>query len=1075
MKRIMTTIAALVLAAVFLTGGTGRLPAAQAEGSLTDRGFEYSLLEDGTAEITGYTGTARKVSIPERAGGRQVTAIASFAFGRNRDMTAVIIPEGVRQIGAYAFSDCASLHSVQLPESLKEIGDGAFENCAGISGLVLPEGIETIGENPFRGCSALASLRFSGGNAGYEVSGGLLYHRETATIVSCAPKALNQRLEIPEGTRSVGAWAFASCTEIREAILPEGTEEIGDYAFTECYGLRKAEFPSSLRSIGDNAFSSCLQLAEAVLPEGLRHLGGLCFRDCGTLRRIHIPDSLKTMGDNPFCACSALEQVDISDNHPVFEYSDGLLVNREWRILVCHLASRQEERVAVPDSVQVIGNAAFRQDAALKEVLLPSSVTAIGQNAFSHCGSLERVAMAEGLERIGMNAFASCGELKEISLPGSLLEIDYGAFSFCGNLTEADLPAGIRKASGFVYCYNLTLTVHTKEAEDWCRENGIACVRGADPAVGGAGDEAAMLRDSNGTAITVYPETELLSGRSFSLLTEDEAVRQILYRGLPLTAVSRCEINHIPCLALEQEDGSRLVLEELFTVETGKRYLPEESLVLLCEYLMEDGYDYFLMEPEMPEGEKTDAEMAAETEGLRREMASAARQDSARNRCSYGDVADTWSFQGVNPYEGKSHRLVQESFLTGWFDAHGVSWRTGGHRLMQGRDWYVINQAAYGEPEEMYGMAMMREPDREDRYLIPEAGLYAFAAHFRNGRSLYGGTAQPSENFDPAYAEILVVDGLRTEVAYETLSGEEGEPFRARVTLLDYTPADEPVTATWNYQLKEGNTVDELDYTFGRREAVALTGRTTILEAVPSPAAYFSLTLSRGGYREATTALFPVACEQELPVISLRAEDPYYAVRGEPYTVAYTADGKGYGIDSMSLSWEVRMHETGSYEYMNTETPRAPSGQVSLIPTEEMESVCPMLTVSFESGIVYTREGGAYSQVGGTAFEPGIIRLHLDRQELAAGETACLTYEISGLSDFSTLSVYSLLTPAGGSFDDRIYDNYEVEPSATGTIEITPPLEGTLYLDVSITGSNGYYIGAYIPDVPVRADPPEHQ
>ena len=112
-------------------------------------------------------------------------------------------------------------------------------------------------------------------------------------------------------------------------------------------------------------------------------------------------------------------------------------------------------------------------------------------------------------------------------------------------------------------------------------------------------------------------------------------------------------------------------------------------------------------------------------------------------------------------------------------------------------------------------------------------------------------------------------------------------------------------------------------------------------------------------------------------------------------------------------------------------------------------------------------------KVGGTAYEPAVIRLHLDREELTAGEPATVSYEIIGLENLSTLSAYTVLTPEGGTFDDRIYESCDIIPAASGTFEVTPSGEGTLYLGLSVDGTNGYYIGAYMTDIPVRAQAQE--
>lgn len=42
--------------------------------------FEYAILEDGTVAITGYSGSAEDVLVPEEIAGKRVTKIGSRAF-----------------------------------------------------------------------------------------------------------------------------------------------------------------------------------------------------------------------------------------------------------------------------------------------------------------------------------------------------------------------------------------------------------------------------------------------------------------------------------------------------------------------------------------------------------------------------------------------------------------------------------------------------------------------------------------------------------------------------------------------------------------------------------------------------------------------------------------------------------------------------------------------------------------------------------------------------------------------------------------------------------------------------------
>ena len=63
-------------------------------------------------------------------------------------LTAIVIPEGTKEIGKYAFDGIANLSSVSFPESLRKVDDCAFTFCK-IENLKLNQGLEFIGNSAF--------------------------------------------------------------------------------------------------------------------------------------------------------------------------------------------------------------------------------------------------------------------------------------------------------------------------------------------------------------------------------------------------------------------------------------------------------------------------------------------------------------------------------------------------------------------------------------------------------------------------------------------------------------------------------------------------------------------------------------------------------------------------------------------------------------------------------------------------------------------------------------------------------------------------------------------------------------
>lgn len=150
-------ILSLILALMLLPGLSSAMAETQTETYICGD-FEYVLLDNGTAEITDYTGEATNLEIPAVLDGKAVTAIGESAFYGCDTLKSVAIPDSVTEIGDWAFANCYLLNDTILPNSIQTIGMYAFMDCFSLRDFVIPDSVMTIGECAFQSCIWLQSI-----------------------------------------------------------------------------------------------------------------------------------------------------------------------------------------------------------------------------------------------------------------------------------------------------------------------------------------------------------------------------------------------------------------------------------------------------------------------------------------------------------------------------------------------------------------------------------------------------------------------------------------------------------------------------------------------------------------------------------------------------------------------------------------------------------------------------------------------------------------------------------------------------------------------------------------------------
>ncbi len=410
-------------------------------------GLQYRV-SNGSATVSGYSGSDASVYIPTTYQGYLVVGISNNAFREQTQLTSVTIGSGVTSIGEGAFAGCSNLAEIRytgdvaswcaisglgnlmgvsstkslyidgtviagdlvIPSSLTSIADWAFSFCSGLTSVAIPASVTSIGDRAFYGCSGLTSVTIGSGVT------------SIGSSAFCGCTGLTS-VTIPSSVTCIGSFAFSGCSGLTSVAIGNGVKDIGDNAFAGCSGLTSITIPDSVTSIRDYAFWQCTGLTSVTIPDSVTSIGSYAFLQCTGLTSVSIPNSVTSIGSSAFAGCSGLTSVTIPDS--VTSIGDYAFYNCSG------LTS-----VTIPDSVTSIGNYAFHVCSGLTSITIPDGVTSIGEGAFECCFGLTSITIPDGVTSIGEGAFHGCTGLTSVTIPDSVTSIGSYAFYGCTELTE---------------------------------------------------------------------------------------------------------------------------------------------------------------------------------------------------------------------------------------------------------------------------------------------------------------------------------------------------------------------------------------------------------------------------------------------------------------------------------------------------------------------------------------------------------------------------------------------------------------------------------------------------------------
>ena len=357
-----------------------------------------------------------------------LTKVWAEAFKENSGLLKVDFGNvtGNVEFGAEVFYNCKNLTEVVLPDGIELIGKYMFYQCNSLTEITIPNTVKAMEQQAFYYCSQLSKVTFAEGNDsnGLILTGGVYGSQYGTSYYPVFDRCDNlTQIAFPKRLETLGAYALCS-TNISQITFSEGglLTEIGQYALSMS-GISSVVIPASVVTIGDYAFSRCTKLTSVTFAAdgALEIINSGVFQYTG-VNSVVIPANVTRIGNSAF-AYSSLKSVTFAEGS------------------VC----------------SSIGYAAFR-DSLIESIAIPASVENIGEDipaaggplhgyAFDGCRNLKSLTFDTGskLKNIYNYAFRNTA-LTKFSFPSSENEITLGNSLFfgCSELTEIYISESVK-------------------------------------------------------------------------------------------------------------------------------------------------------------------------------------------------------------------------------------------------------------------------------------------------------------------------------------------------------------------------------------------------------------------------------------------------------------------------------------------------------------------------------------------------------------------------------------------------------------------------------------------------------
>lgn len=327
-----------------------------------------------------YTAESKLIPVKDSLG----STIIIHTFDNNTGNGVIICAEDIVQIGDKAF-ERSEITSVILPDSLQELGFMAFSDCYNLTEVKLGN-IQRYSDHCFN-YTNIKKVYFTGNLSQWAVTNfrtnrilqgaSLFIDDSEVTVIDSIPD-VNQIM--PN--------AFYGCLSIKDVTISSNIKSIGEYAFYNCTNLSNLTINDGVNNILTEAFYNCENLTgELIIPASVTNIWEYAF--CNT--KISSAKILGSIDNYPrngiFYLCKDLVSIDSKYSS---EDKRCVIVNGN----LCDFAPAGLTTYTLPNTVTTIHNL---RNSNLTGFILPDSVESITDYAFTEldgwidCSNLTKI------------------------------------------------------------------------------------------------------------------------------------------------------------------------------------------------------------------------------------------------------------------------------------------------------------------------------------------------------------------------------------------------------------------------------------------------------------------------------------------------------------------------------------------------------------------------------------------------------------------------------------------------------------------------------------------------------------